>query len=217
MMQGPSGPKEGAFFEVQKREPEATSAFCVSRQVRSLRVVIPAMRRIVAADFVGALAEHKHQFRFVIEAGYGGRPRHIGAVAGQAGIQFDEAGGFAGHFLDQVVALQFLKVGAVVLADAEEFVGIGNRWQVMHVGVGGKHGFVRLGGVFAGEFERGAGSREAGLTQRQQAFHRGGNHLFAVVQRTFAGNEVEHPAVELSADTRGLRCGEQGVGGQSHC
>ena len=43
MMYGPSGPKDGEFFEVQKREPEATSAFWVSRQVRSLRMVMPAM------------------------------------------------------------------------------------------------------------------------------------------------------------------------------
>ena len=42
MMNGPSGPKPGAFFAVQKREPEATSRFCVSRQVRSLRMVMPA-------------------------------------------------------------------------------------------------------------------------------------------------------------------------------
>ncbi len=42
MMHGPRGPKPGAFFAVQNRDPDATSRFCVSRQVRSFRIVIPA-------------------------------------------------------------------------------------------------------------------------------------------------------------------------------
>ncbi len=43
MISGPSGPNPGMFLPVQKREPEATSRFCRSRQVRSLRMVTPTM------------------------------------------------------------------------------------------------------------------------------------------------------------------------------
>ena len=71
----------------------------------------------------------------------------------------------------QVVAFQFFKVGAVVFADTKELVGIGDRRQVMHVGVRGQRCFAQLGGIFAGVFEHGASAGEAGFTQCEQAFH----------------------------------------------
>ena len=64
---------------------------------------------------------------------HGGRALYGGVVASQAGVEFDEAGGLIGHLFDEVGALEFFQMSAVVFADAEEFIGVLNRRQKVDV------------------------------------------------------------------------------------
>ncbi len=154
-----------------------------------------------------SLAQHEHHFRLVVEAVHRFAPRHVCAVAGQAGIELDEAGGFSRHFLDQVVLAQFLEVGAVVLADAEKLVSVGNRGQETYRGLRSQRRRIELAGILAGECQHGAGAGEPGFAQGQQAFHGGGYQGLAVAESGFTGDEVKQLAFEQCADTDGARVG----------
>ncbi len=77
-----------------------------------------------------ALADHEHQLGLVVQMrtiAAGARRRVSWPVRQELSLM--KAGRLVGHLPDQVGALEFFQMRAVVLADAEELVGIGNRRQ----------------------------------------------------------------------------------------
>jgi hypothetical protein len=82
MIHGPSGPKPGAFFAVQKREPDATSLLRVAaREIVQERDTGQVIERIRATGIVRRLADHKNELGLVVEMRDARRPHHIGIVA----------------------------------------------------------------------------------------------------------------------------------------
>ncbi len=75
-------------------------------------------------------ADHEHELGLVVEADDAFGPHDPGAVADQAGVELDERGRLLRDLVEEVGALQLLEVLAIVLADAEELVGIADRRQV---------------------------------------------------------------------------------------
>ena len=99
------------------------------------------VERLGLLDAERALADDEHQLGLVVEAHDAVGPDHVRLVADQAGVELDEAGRLLRHLLEEVGALAAPRGAAVVLADAEELVGVGHRRQVVD------RGFVAPGGV----------------------------------------------------------------------
>jgi hypothetical protein len=80
-----------------------------------------------ASSSCPSLADDEHELGLVVEVRHARRADDVFLVAGQAGVELDEAGRLAGQLLDQAGALQLGEMGPVVLADAEELLGVGHR------------------------------------------------------------------------------------------
>ena len=81
----------------------------------------------VLPDFERRRADDEDELGLVVEVGDARRPHDVGVVSREAGVELDETGRLVGHLLDQVGALQLFEVRTIVLADAEELVGVRDR------------------------------------------------------------------------------------------
>jgi hypothetical protein len=74
-------------------------------------------------------AHHEHELRLVIERRGAGGPSHLGVLAAHRVDELDEAGRLVRHLGQHLVREQLFAVLARVLADAEEFGRVWNRWE----------------------------------------------------------------------------------------
>ena len=129
--------------------------------------------------------------------------------------------GSPGISLIRSLRLQFLEVGAVVLADAQEFLGIGHRRQVIDRGKIVQRAGRKLCAVGVGIVEQTPHVGEPALAQREQLFHRRRDDRLRSGLRSaeclVGGGEIEHLVAEQDAEAGLGRIGLQAVGGESHC
>ena len=154
---------------------------------------------LLAAEHV--LADHEHEFRFVVEVRDRLRALDLGLVPHQTGVELHESRGFARHLLDEVGALELFEVRAVILADAKELVGVRYGRQENDVGEFAQRtgfGFVQVPAYLV----------KARLALRQQLLHR--------LNRQGALREVEHPRPGQHAQARVMRVGFKRESCESH-
>ncbi len=112
-----------------------------------------------------ALADDEHQLGLVVEPHDPLRPRNARLVANEAGIQLHERGGLLRHLGEQLVRAQLFQVLAIVLAYAQELIGVRDRGQVAD------------GALFQHRPGCLAGSLEGGRTAGEQLLHAAGSEI----------------------------------------
>ena len=148
-------------------------------------------------DTEGTLANDERELRLIVERRDSLRPDDRGIVADHHRAQFDEAGRLFGNLVDQLVSHQLVKVRLVVLVDAEEGPGIGNRRKKPNLVSAQADS---ISGSPARSCVEGAScSRNAGLASGNQR-SQGARQLLFRMSATQRGLEVDDVAVEPGTD-----------------